>query len=295
MAATLQSRQLKLTIKLAAGSFNKDGDPDTVTFGAGYRIVCDIDAPGGEEYAVARISLFGASQDAMNRLTVINWQNLDFLRNVITIEATDSSGNFSAIFQGEIYEAQPDYDGAPDVPLVMEARSGLIASLTPAQAQAFAGTQPVATIMGVLAKELGATLENNGVTGSITDEYLPGSPLQKVRKLARHAGIQAWYMPESGLLSIAPMGSPRTGNAVTVDAAHGLVGWPKRMHVGVNFTRLFDPNMAHGMKIKIASTVEPCNGEWYIIGMSHRLAANMPGGPWFTHFTSAGYKVVVLQ
>lgn len=292
MASSFQRRRLRVTFQLASGTFIREGDPDTVVL-EDFRTSIEIDAPGGYEFAVCRARVYGVEQLTMDRLTVINYQNLDFYRNVMLIEATDDDGQFTVIFHGEIYTAQPDYSGAPDVAFVAEARSGLIGSLSIAQATSFPGAQKVSAIMSRLARELGVTLENNGVESTVTDMYLAGSPLSKVQELAEAARIQYWYQPEQGALAIAPLGVPRNGNRVNFNFNTGLVGWPIKTHVGVAFTALFNPAAFHGCPILIESDISACNGEWYIISMSHRLDSVLPGGGWFTHFVATPENVTI--
>lgn len=292
MVSSFQRRGLRVTFRLAAGSFQAEGEPDTVTL-EGYRCNVEIDAPGGYEFATCRLAIFGLDRTVMDRLTVINYQNLDFLRNSLTIEATDTQGNYTTIFLGEIYIAQPDYMGAPDVPFVAEARSGLIGSLAPSAATSYPGPQKVSVIMEGLAKEVGLTLENNGVEATVTDQYLAGTAVQKIQKLADAARIQFWYLPDEGVLAIAPIGTARSGDAVKVNFNTGLVGWPTKTHVGVSFTTLFNPALFHGAKILIDSDVRACNGEWYIVSMSHRLDSELPGGAWFTHCVATPMGVTI--
>ena len=293
MAASFQRRSLRLTIQLAAGTFAKAGDPDTIVL-EGFRSNVQIIAAGGYEFQTCNARIFGIDSAVMNRLTVINYQNLDFLRNSLLIEATDANGQYTAIFQGEITQSYPEYMGAPDVPFTIEARSGMIGSLAISAAISYPGTRKVSEIMSELATELNLTLENNNVTTTLTDQYLSGTPLQKVQRIASNAHIQYWYLPEQGVLAISPMGRSRASlPSVTYNLETGLVGWPKKLHEGVAFTALFVPQVVHGGKVHVESSVPACNGDWYIISMSHRLDAEAPGGAWFTDFVATPENIYV--
>lgn len=294
MGLSFQRRRIRVTFKLATGTFTQIGTPDTLIL-EGYRAQVEIDAPGGFEFSTCRLRIFGVDRFDMDRLTVINYQNLDFMRNSMQIEATDDDGEFTTIFFGEIYVAQPDFSGMPDVAFVAEARSGLIGSLAPSAAASFPGAQRVSAIMSGLAKELGVTLEDNGVTSTVTDMYLAGSPLHKVQVLANAARIQFWFLPEQSTLAIAPMGVARRSNVANYDFNTGLVGFPSKTHVGIMFTALFNPATYHGCKIFMESDVSSCNGEWYIVSMSHRLDAETPGGAWFTHFVATPQNTTILS
>jgi hypothetical protein len=285
MGSSFQRRNLRLTFQLATGTFIKEDNPDKLVID-GFRVQCEIDAPGGFEFSTCRIRVFGLERFVMERLSVINYQNVDFMKNTVLIEATDDDGVFTSIFLGEIFIAQADYAGAPDVPFVIEARAGIVGSLAPSASASYRGPQLVSVIMDRLAGELGVALENNGVTSTVTDMALVGSPLHKVQVVADTARIQYWYLPEDGLLAIAPRGIARNGDPISYDFTNGVVGWPSKVHNGIIFTALFNPSASIGQKILMESEVSSCNGEWYIISMSHRLDSETPGGAWFTHFVA---------
>lgn len=292
MASSFQRRRLRVTFQLATGTFAKAGNPDTVVL-EDFRTKVEIHAPGGYSYAQCKVRIYGIDKAVMDRLTVINYLNLDYMRNVLRVEATDANGQFSTIFLGEIIQSFPEYAGAPDVPFVAEARSGIVASLAPAKAASYPGAQKVSVMMEALAKEMNLTLENNGVESTLTDQYLGGTALQKVQSIAAAARIQYWYLPEQGVLAIAPMGSPRAGTPIIYSIDSGLVGWPTRLHQGIAFTALFVPQIFHGARIEMQSSVPACNGEWYVISMSHRLDAVTPSGAWFTDFVATPPGVLV--
>lgn len=294
MASSFLRRRIRVTFQLATGSFNKDGEPDTVVL-EDFRCRVEISAQGGYDFAHCNARIYGIEKETMDRLTVINFTSFDFMRNVVTIEATDNEGQFVKIFTGDIYQSSPDYNAAPDVPFIVEARSGLIGSLAKSNARSFPGACKVKDIMKVLAAELNLELENNGVESTLTDQYLGGTALQKVQRVAVNANIQYWYLPEEGVLAIAPMGYPREKYpAIKVNASTGLVKWPVKRHVGIEFTALFSPQILHGGKILMESSVPNCNGEWYIVSMNHHLDSEMPGGAWFTDFVATPYNVFVL-
>ena len=293
MAPSFQRRRVRVTIQLAAGTFAKDGNPDTIEL-EDFRTRTQISAPGGYEFQTCNLRVWGVDSEVMNRLTVINYQNLDFLRNTLKVEATDAEGQFTTIFLGEIFQSYPEYMGAPDVPFTIEARSGMIGSLAVSAATSYPGPRKVSDIMYELATELNLILENNGVTETLTDQYLAGTPLQKVQRIASNARIQYWYLPEQGVLAIAPMGRPRNSiPPIVYNMDSGLVGWPKKLHQGIAFTALFVPQVVHGARIRMESSVPACNGDWYIISMSHRLDAELPGGAWFTDFVATPENVTI--
>lgn len=289
MASTLQSRRIRLTFQLTSGSFNKEGEPDTVVYDYA-RVQTQISAMGGYEFAQCRLHVFGLSQDVMERLSIIQNGLFDIQKNYITIEAGDQDGNLSVIFLGAMITAAPEYNGAPDVPFVIEAMSGIIGMLQPTPPRSWPGAVPVTTIMKSLAEELGATLEDNGVTATVTDMSLAGTPLEKVQRLAYATITQFWYLPEIGTLSIAPRGQSRSAESVLIGPESGMTGWPTRIQTGgVSFTTLFNPYVQHGCPVTLETVVASCRGDWYISSMVHRLDSETPGGAWHTDYFATGF------
>lgn len=295
MDSSFQHRRLRYTFKMASGSFSKEGDPDTYVF-EDYRSELEVESNGGYEFSTCKLRLFGIDQTIMNRLFILNYQNIEYMRNALTIEATNNNGEFAVIFVGEIFLSMADYTGAPDVPLIVEARSGLITSLTPPEDNpSYPGAYKVSDMMRSLAYQLGLDFENAGVEETLTDQYLWGSPIQKIQSIAQASRIQYWYLPERNLLVIAPMGSARTSVPVEVNLETGLVGWPTKVIIGVEFTSLFNPAIAQGCLVFIDSDVPSCNGEFYIIRLSHKLSSEIPGGPWFSYFTATTNNLHIVR
>ena len=294
MAISFQQRKLKFTFQFATASTDKNKPPETIEF-ENFRSSVEIESAGGYQFAYCRGMVFGINKQVMDRLTVINYQNLSFMRNVVTIEATDDNGRYCVVFKGEITVSQPHYQSAPDVPLEFEARSGVIGSLAPSTANSFPGSRKVSEIMETLSKELGVAFENNGVDSVLIDQSLSGTALEKVYKVKDSANIQVWFLPAENVLAIAPMGVPRKSETITISSGSGMVGWPIKRWEGVELSCLFNPSVRHGCKIKIESTVPACNGEWFIGSLYHSLSCNMPGGPWFTRYIANPVNLFIVN
>lgn len=286
MATSFQRRRLRYVIQLAEGTFNKEGEPDTITL-EDFRSHVEIQAMGGFMFAACKATIYGISKESMDRLTFINLLSLDFRRNTIRVEATDDNGEFSVIFFGEILQSAPSYANMPNVPLVIEARSGVIGSLKPTNPDTSPGPQKVANIMARLALDMGLKLENNGVDTVLTDMVLTGTTADKIQAVQEAADIQVWTIYEDGVLAIAPAGQSRKSEPILYSAQTGMIRSPTRLHNGVIFQALFNPATRHGCKVKIESDVPLANGEWYVISMTHVLSCNEPGGPWFTDFAAS--------
>ena len=267
---------------MRTGSFAGPGEPDTVVY-EGFRSSVQINAPGGWQFATARISIKGLAQDVMNRLTIINNFNYELQRNEVLIEATGPDGKYNTLFLGTIGSAYADYMGAPDVSFMIEAYQSLQSSVDANPPTSWPGPQKVSAIAGELCKKIGLPLENNGVDATVSDAYLSGSYLNQLRTLCDMARCQLWVEPSEGLIAIAPIGTPRSQDPVVMNSELGLVGWPTPTHLGVDFMCLYDPGIYRGRQIKLETSVTPCAGDWYVRSVAVNLDCETPGGAWFMY------------
>lgn len=305
MAASFQQRGLRFTFKMRTGSFSGEGEPDTVVYD-GFRSSVQIQAPGGWQYSTATASIKGMALDVMQRLTIINFTNMELQRNEITIEATGLDGEYSVLFIGTIANAYIDYMGAPDVAFNIEAYQLLIDSTTTAKPTSWPGANKVSEIATSLAGKFGYRLENHGVESTVTDQVLTGSYYGQLKSLCEIARCEFWPDARAGAVYISPLGSPLNVPEVAISPDTGLIGWPTPNHLGVDVTCLYNPEIRHGAPIKLTtsaavsgqSTAIPegqtqnsqgqqisLTGKWYVIGISTLLDCETPGGAWFQYLT----------
>ena len=100
---------------------------------------------------------------------------LDCGDHVVVINAGQVGGQMSLAFAGGIWESWPDYQASPDVSLNVIAKTALLAQMKPVAPSSYPGTADVATMMQNLATQMGFTLENNGVSVKLSNQYLAGT------------------------------------------------------------------------------------------------------------------------
>lgn len=292
MGTSFQSRLIDLVFKLDSGTFDGQGNSDTVKL-TGLRCEVDISEAGLYTQSGLHLRVFGMAQATMDRLTVLSWHAPTYGLNVVEVFAGTSEADMALIFSGNIYSAMANYEGAPEVAFEVDAQSGFVKQLATDQPLTFGGANSVASIMGVLAAGLGCQLENNGVTGTLTDAYLSGTLLDKVNAIAQHAGIDYYYDEAAKVLAICPRGIPRQGDPVLLAEGSGLVGWPKVTKQGVDMTALFNPAIQRGKPIQVQSSRANTSGLWYAYALHHRLYSQVVGGPWFTMINASSSQNTV--
>lgn len=278
MSSTFTKKRLDLTITLGTGEFGETVG-DTVTL-SGYRMTADLINPGGDSMGALQLRVFGMTEAMMNRLTVIGMINRVKPANSILLAAGDDTTGMHMAFRGTIYDAWADYNSAPDVAFNVIAYMGLDALVKPVNAISFKGSADVATIMAGLAKTMGLSFENNGVTVQLSNPYFPGTALAQVRMCAHAADV--WYAIDRDVLAIWPKGSSRAGEIPLLSPETGMVGYPALNSKGMAVQTMYNWNIRPGGNVRVQSAIPMGCGKFQVGPFSHALSSEVQGGPWFT-------------
>jgi hypothetical protein len=277
-------RQINITFKLGSGTFN-GSDNDTILI-SGKAVSAQIVQRGLGEADTCYLRIYGLSKQQTDRMTQMSWQplanNQEYQRNQVSVSVGTNNDDLVNLFVGDIYQSYPDYVSAPNIAFIVECRSGYIASLAKVGAENYPGVVPVETMAASIAKQMGATLDNQGVTGTLTDQYLSNTAVEKLRKLAYAASFDWYFKPP--ILTIVPKRTPinvsESAPIVSIDT--GLVGWPQLDVRGVRFKTLFNPALLHGSQFFMHSNLPYATGQYYAAVLTHHLECQIPGGAWFT-------------
>lgn len=306
-SSSFTAKQLRITFTLAnqiasananddfgplvsSSAFNSAGDNQLVL--TGLRMIVNVKAAGAPIAPTAQAQIFGMRQADMNLLTMLAWKPLGLQRNNMLIEANAGDG-WVNVFSGQIIEAGPDYAGAPDVMLRVQAVSLYFENLNPAIPTSYTGATDVATIISNLASAMGKTFENNGVSVQLANPYLPNTLGEQLKTVCAQAGID--YYIDGDVIAICPRGQPRRSQQVLINANTGLIGYPTIDKVGIQFACLYNSGLRFGGPVHVESDVPKANGDWYIYSLDHHLESEKPGGAWFSSLGCSEFgRTVVL-
>ncbi len=271
-------KALRFVVTLGTGKFGSSNN-DTITL-QGFRATADIDKAGGMMMGTLRAKIYGVKQADMNSVTTLQWKPGSRIANTVEVFAIDGAAE-TLVFAGNIVNAWGDYQNMPDVFLHIQAQSAFFNTLKAVPPRSFKGRVDVATVMGQIARDLGYTFENNGVTTQLVDVYLPNTGMEQAKDLARAAGCDLYL--DDKILAITPPNVPRKVIIPLISSASGLVGYPTFDGVGVNFQTLFNPAITFGGSVKLVTDVQQAAGEWVVTSVGHRLESEKPGGAWFSN------------
>ena len=283
MANSFTIKTIRVTFTLGKGAFPGDRDP----FSKSGRVktieglACDvvIDKPGPPQKNSATVTVWGLSPESMGLLAMLAFKPLESHHNLISIVAGDKDGSTSRAFKGEITRAYADFSGVPNTCMHFEASSGTYPQQKRSHTLTINGEAPVDNLFKMFAHEAGYAYSNQGVTGSVGNSWYPGTPVEKMAKLARDIGCDMFI--DDGLVVVLPKDKPRRGDTIFLSAANGMIGYPSFNNDGISCRCLYHPGLRYGGLVRVKSVVAGASGLWRITGLSHHLSAYNPhGGPW---------------
>jgi hypothetical protein len=286
----IPQRVLQATISLSSSANGLSGQQTTYAGSSGsnvatlsnLRMSAKIVHAGAQLASEMDLSIFGVTKSLMQQLSTLGVQQTLVPRNPITLLAGNAGGPMTTVFTGQILTAVPDYNQAPNVPLIIKATATLTPSVSTATPTSFSGGTSVVTIMQNLAKAMNLQFENNGISAMVSAPYYAGSYLNQMYKCAEEAGINAVVLPP-GVLAIWPKGGSRTSITQTTTIAPPptgqMIGYPAPTANGVMLRNVFDPTIVYGQKISVQSSILQ-TATYSILGLSHDLECLTPKGKW---------------
>lgn len=261
----------------AQGNFGSGGNSYSAP--SGLRMSARITTPGGTDAGNLTLAIFGMTLSEMNRLTVLPFASTAVGQNTVVLRAGDAPDPQGVVFEGTVTLAYVDAKSQPDVCFRVEAIGAHVEKIKPAQPISVQGSADVATVMGSLAKQIGRSFENNGVSQKVQNLYLPGSARQQIEALARLAGVE-WAI-EKDTLAIWPPGQARQGDALTISPETGLVSYPAFTSSGIVVTTEYKTPVKRGAKINVKSSLQQACGPWSVFYIEYALDSYTPHGSWF--------------
>lgn len=292
MSLSFTLKQLRFTFELQAGQTFPGTSSRTLRV-SGLRASVTAESLG-QIYGTCTVRIFGMAQADMNKLPFFTYNplNVGTTPTDMRVETNDGTGWFT-LFKGQIVEAGPDYSAAPDVALTVLARSLYFQALETAAPLSYPGTVQVSAIVADIAAGMGRQFENNGVDGTITDAYLPGTRCDQLTAVTSQAQPRiSWYDDAaSNTIALCPILQPRAGQAFRVSGETGMVGYPTYDNVGPTVEIMYNPAVRIGSAVNIQSDFTFANGSWTVYNIVTEVSGETPGGPWFSKLKCARHAV----
>lgn len=285
-------RIISLTIQLGTGSFG-GGGANTLTIGPigdtatqpynSLRCVVQIQYASAPFPGLATVQVWGLTLSQINQLTIAGTL-FNSRKNLIAVQAGDAVNGMTTIFNGEIWLAYPRAS-QPDMPFVMVANPANGIQLAPANPVTFNGPTNGVTVLTQALQGTGYTLENNGVTGILSNPYFHGSAWDQIKAITSAMGCYGYLDSQKKVYAIWPQnGSRSAGGSLTISPQTGMIGYPEFQQTQIRVRKLFDPKapLTIGNKIQVQSQFQGASGSWTITQITHDISAQLADGPWET-------------
>lgn len=274
-------RDLEIRYTLGVGSF-REGRNTKVIQGAAARV--NIKKPGGYEKNSVEVDIFNLDRSDMEQMTMLAFRPLEANRNYIEIYTVDKLRNLA--FAGDVLPggAQADYSNAPDISFHVSALTGYLDTIQPGAPLSIAGDVSAEELATEIIGETEKTFEYIGDERKIRNPYLTGSPMKKLRDVAKAVNME--LIVDDGDV-IMTDGQARRGQAVYLSESSGLISYPTFTQVGINFSCIYNPAIRVGGLVVVDSSVPRASGEWRVIGLNSNLNSRIPGGDWSMNIQAA--------
>lgn len=273
-----RKRVIELQFTLAKGQFASGSNALTVR---GLSCEVSIEKAGLPGLGTARIDVAGLSLDHINTLTTRPNNPFAFCRNKVKVFAGIEGEPLALVFSGDITFANANFSGTADVRLSIEAKTGFFAKATADGPLAITSATKVAKVIEQVGKKYGFSVSVEDVQTELKNVIVNGDPIQKIISLTEMSGATT-YIDDDQII-VTRSGYPRAGEALLVDAAHGMVGYPRLDRNSVQVTSLFLPGVKIGSRVKVDSIIRQACGLWFVSKVTHRIGAFGTGSqPWFT-------------
>ncbi len=292
-------RKIDVQIQLNGDTF--DGSNDTLLL-QGLRCQATVQSTVGGStpfQSQAQVRILGMRGDDMAKLSTLGLVQGLYQRNLIAISAGDDDAGMAQIFSGQIFSGRVGYNNMPDVGVELVASATLAPQMSIVAGTSYKGSMDVATMLQAICSNSQPPMgfQNFGVKAALSNHAVGGSTWDQIKDICVASGI-GWGIVDNTLMIYPKLGS-RGDAVITLDANSGLVGYPEYSIRGIDVVSVFNPAIQFGRQMNITSAIPApgsgaplradgthpigASGTFQIVDVVHDLAAQTPGGPWFTH------------
>lgn len=277
MTDSFTKKVIETHLTLASGSFGGQGNTKVIR---GLATDVSIERPGLPDKDKARVKIYNLPLQEMEQLTTLSFKPLQVRKNIIRILAGDEN-NLSEVFNGDITSAFGNFNNAPDPVFEIEALCGYYASIQPSSPTSISGSTPVADVISKVAQQIGYSFINQGVTSSLRNAVLNGSPMEQAINAAKQVGAQ--LLVNDSTMTLLNANEALSGNAVLLNKDTGMIGYPTFNNEGIIVKSLYNNAFKFNGLVKVESIVPKATGVWRITKLTHNLSAfNSQGGQWIS-------------
>lgn len=225
----------------------------------------------------AKIKIYGVSKEHLDMMTTIKWKEPFITQKAVMVYANDGDG-YKLLFEGNIMDALPRYESAPDVYIEIDSIMGAYHNIEEVPPFSYKGKVPTYQVFRDMAAAYGVGFENYGVNTSCVDPYFDQNGLSN-RLNAASKAYNVYVVYKNNMVEIYPQYS---GVAKKWDfSKQNYIGYPQVTGIGIkiNLDTIYAVGLRDYFSIK-GSEVSVANDSWKIIKYTYSLSTKI-GGKWY--------------
>lgn len=287
--SSFTAKQLRVTLILAGTNQTFPGTNSNTLVLTNLRVAAKVKA-------VARLAtnlelkIWGMQFKDMNAMTVVFANPPVVLDHVVILEAKDNADpdpqrGWTKVFSGTIKEAQPNFEGAPDVSFDIAAMTGYFQKIDPVPPTSYPFQVDIGVAADDIIRRMGFTpVIDESANGVLTNPYFSGTLYDQLAQACAAANAD-FYFQNDTVLVIAANTPRRAAPAVILNKESGLVGYPSYSGAGLEIRALWNAAFACASPIELSTIVPAATGRWYPFSLLHIMYAGVPKSQWLTQLT----------
>ena len=268
-------KRIKVEVQLMAGKTFVSGN-NTLIF-EDLPIEANISVTKQPSGGNAKIKIYGASREHMDMVTTIKWRGDNWaVQKAVFVYADDGDG-YKLIFEGNITDAYPHYESAPDVYIEIDALMGAYHNIREVPPFSRKGEVPTSQVFRDICADYGVMCENVDVQTTCKDPYFDQHGLSNRLVAAAKAYNVNPVMLNNRVILYSKAGVGAKWNFTK----QSYIGYPMIIATGlrINLDTIYAVGLEDFFSVS-GSEIEPANGDWNIYKFSYTLSTKI-GGKWF--------------
>lgn len=241
----------------------------------------------------AKIKIYGISKSKLDMITTLKWRDAFISKKAIRVYANDGVGEF-VLFEGNIMNASPIYDNAPEICIEIDAIAGAFFNMkSEVPPSSLQGIVPAPRIFEKICSDFGIRCIKNGTDAEYKQckdpKYGQSGLANRIVAAARDYNVYA--VTYNNRVEIYPKYSSK--QKIWVLTPNTFIKYPSFTNIGIKVStdNIFDIKLADKFIIK-DSEVTPANDTWFVLGIKYNLSTKI-GGNWIV--TIEGVRATDVQ
>lgn len=276
---TYKKRTISYEITLTNDSFsNTDSSKNTLKI-SDVRSYVSMEINGGMTGITIDAQIYGLSIEHMAKISGSGFKYTASQGAKIRIEVDGI-----VFFQGQVIWARPDYNQAPDIPLMISAMSNPDNMWKPITDTSIAGSATLKNIIGTLGGKVGVSVGDCDVNQTFTNVFLRGgfmSQYSQLQQMLDPLNIFLDYNSQHISAYNQNASGSSSNSDILLSKDTGMIGYPTFTEYGIIVNAIYQEGFKINRFVKVESEIPNVSGEYKIVqGSRHSLSSWVENGPW---------------